>query len=76
MGEQHNLTTGSVGEWLFRMRIPLYVLIALGFAAVVIFNRPVTLALILWSAVIALVLIALLHVLQRPPEVESRVSPG
>lgn len=76
MGEQHNLTTGSVGEWLFRMRIPLYVLIALGFAAVVLFNRPVTLALILWSAVLALVLIALLQVLQRPPEVESRVSPG
>lgn len=76
VGEQHGLTTGSVGEWLYRMRMPLYVLIALGFAAVLIFNRPLTLAVILWSTVIALLLIAILQVLQRPHGLDTRVPPN
>ena len=72
MGEQHHLTTGVVGEWLYRMRVPLYTLIALGGAAVVIFTRPLTPGIILGTTVIALVLLVALKVLQRPPAVDAR----
>ncbi|OAV62106.1 hypothetical protein [Enteractinococcus helveticum] len=72
MGEEHHLTTGSVGEWLYRMRVPLYVLIALGGATIILVFRPLTLGVILSTAVIALLLIVILQVLQRPPVIEDR----
>ena len=65
--ERHRLTTGKAGEWLYRQRVLVRVLVAIGAAAIVLFVRPLSPALVVWTAVIAIVVIALLEVLQRPP---------
>jgi hypothetical protein len=67
--ERHRLTTGKFGEWLYRQRVLARVLVALGAAAIVLFVRPLSPALVVWTAVIAVVVIALFEVLQRPPAV-------
>jgi hypothetical protein len=64
--EKHGVTTGRVGEWFYAQRVVLRVLVALIGAAVVIFVRPLTPALIIWTLVLAVVVIGILELIQRP----------
>jgi hypothetical protein len=52
---------------LYRQRVLVRTLIAVAGAAVVLFTRPLTPGLIIWTAVVCVVLVAILEVLQRPP---------
>lgn len=64
--ERHGITTGRVGEWLYAQRVLLRAAVAVIAAAVVLFVRPLTPALIIWTLVIAAVVIAILELVQRP----------
>lgn len=65
--EDAGVTTGRFGEVLYRSRRLAHVLIGLGAAAVAIFWRPLPVSVIIWTAVLALVLVLLVELLQRPP---------
>lgn len=64
--ERHGITTGRVGEWLYAQRVLLRAAVAVIAAAVVLFVRPLTPSLIIWTLVIAAVVIAILELVQRP----------
>ncbi|MFZ4894903.1 hypothetical protein ACL9RL_10665 [Plantibacter sp. Mn2098] len=63
----HGVSTGRTGEWLWRQRAAIRVVVAIGAAAIVLFVRPLTVGGIVWTLVVAVVVIALLELLQRPP---------
>ncbi|MEL4320638.1 hypothetical protein WJX64_16610 [Leifsonia sp. YIM 134122] len=65
-GAKRGVTTGRFGEWLYRQRVVVRVAIAVIAAAVVLFVRPLSPALIIWTAVIAIVLLGISELLQRP----------
>jgi hypothetical protein len=65
--ERHGITTGKTGDWIYRQRVLLRVVVGLAAAAIVIFARPLTPALIIWTAVVAVVVIGVLELLARPP---------
>lgn len=64
--EQHGVTTGATGVWLYRQRVLLRVVVAVGSAAIVLLVRPLTAGLVVWTLVVAAIVIALLELLQRP----------
>ncbi|WP_241984540.1 hypothetical protein [Cryobacterium adonitolivorans] len=66
--ERRGLTTGKVGRWMYTQRVLLNVVVAVVAATVVLFVRPLTPALTMWTLVIAALVIGLLEVLQRPLE--------
>ncbi|UOE42545.1 hypothetical protein [Agromyces larvae] len=65
-GDRHGVGTGRFGEWLDRWRVGAYVLIAVVAAAVVLFTRPITVGLVVWTVVIALVALLAVQLLRRP----------
>jgi hypothetical protein len=66
VAEEHGITTGRVGEWLYAQRVLLRVLIAVIASAIVLFVRPITPSLTIWTLVIAVLVIAILELVQRP----------
>ena len=62
------VTTGRSGLWLYRARRFIRAVVGIGAAAVALFWRPLTPAVIIWTAVLALIVLLLLELLQRPPE--------
>ncbi|MBC7441049.1 MAG: hypothetical protein H7311_00735 [Ramlibacter sp.] len=62
------VTTGRVGTWLYRARRYIRDAVGVGAAMVAIFWRPLTPAVIIWTAVLALLVVLLLELLQRPPD--------
>jgi hypothetical protein len=80
VGERHRLTTGKVGEWLYRQRVLVRVVIAAAGAVIVVFTRPLTPGLIVWTAVICIVVVGILELVQRPgqepPAPQVRAADG
>lgn len=74
-GARRGLTTGRAGEWIYRQRVLVRVVIVVAAAAVVVFVRPLTVPLILWTFVIAALVLAIIEVLQRPPTDAERAAP-
>ena len=68
-GEAHNVTTGRVGEWVYRQRTLLRAAVAVLASLVVVLGRPLTVPLIVWTLVVAVVVLAALELVQRPPAV-------
>ncbi|QEO15237.1 hypothetical protein FLP10_12995 [Agromyces intestinalis] len=75
-GDRHGVGTGRFGEWLDRWRVGAYVLIAVVAAAVVLFTRPITIGLVVWTVVLALVALLLVQVLRRPAPQPAEVAPA
>lgn len=71
--EANGATTGRFGAYLYRGRRYIRIAIAVVGAAIVLFVRPLTPGVTLWTAVGALIAILLLELLQRPPAVEIEV---
>ncbi|ANJ26308.1 hypothetical protein [Agromyces aureus] len=65
---ERGLTTGAFGAWLGRQRVLVFSLIALVAVAVILFSRPISTSLVVWTIVIALLLVALVELLQRPAD--------
>lgn len=63
----HGVTTGSFGVWLDRWRGGAYALIVVVAAAVVLFTRPITVSLVVWTVVLSLLALLVVEVLRRPP---------
>jgi hypothetical protein len=64
--ERHGITTGRAGEWMYAQRTLLRAAVAVIAAAVVLFVRPLTPALIIWTLVLAALVVAILELVQRP----------
>ncbi len=64
--ERHGITTGATGEWLYLQRTLLRGAVALIAAAIVLFVRPLTPSLIIWTLIGAAVVVVLLELLERP----------
>lgn len=64
--ERHGVTTGRVGQWLYLQRALLRAVVAVIAAAIVLFVRPLTPGLIIWTLIGAVVVVAVLELLQRP----------
>ncbi|HYI33256.1 MAG TPA: hypothetical protein VEX88_07320 [Glaciibacter sp.] len=64
--ERRGVTTGRVGTWIYTQRALLRAAVAVIAAAVVLFVRPITPGLVLWTLVLALLTVAILEVVQRP----------
>lgn len=64
--ERHGISTGRTGEWIYAQRVLLRSGVAVIAAAVVLFVRPLSPALIVWTLVIAAVAVAVLELVQRP----------
>lgn len=60
------VSTGGFGEFLTRWRKPIRIGIGVIAAAIIVFVRPLTPGLIIWTAVIALLLVVVLRFLERP----------
>lgn len=74
-GDRRGWTTGSVGVALYRGRVLVRTLVALGAAAIIALHRPLEPSVIVWTLVGALVVVALVEVLGRPvPAVFSPAS--
>ncbi len=63
---EHGISTGRVGEWLYAQRVLLRVVVAVIASAIVLFVRPITPSLTIWTLVIAVLVIAILELVQRP----------
>lgn len=64
--DRHGVGTGRTGEWIYAQRALLRAAVAVIAAAIVLFVRPLTPGLIIWTLVIAAVVIAVLELVQRP----------
>lgn len=64
--ERHGITTGRTGEWIYAQRALLRAAVAVIAAAIVLFVRPLTPGLIIWTLVIAALVVAILELVQRP----------
>ena len=61
------VTTGSFGVWVYRARRFIRAAVGIGAAAVALFWRPLTSAVVIWTAVLAFIVVLLIELLQRPP---------
>ncbi|PZU39304.1 MAG: hypothetical protein DI573_07450 [Microbacterium sp.] len=64
--ERRGLRTGRVGVWLYRQRVLMRAAVAVIAAAVVLFVRPLTPGLVIWTLVIAALVVLVLEVIERP----------
>jgi hypothetical protein len=64
--DRHGIGTGRTGEWIYAQRTLLYAAVAVIAAAIVLFVRPLTPGLIIWTLVIAALVVAVLELVQRP----------
>lgn len=75
--QRSGVNTGGFGRWLFGAKRYLRITVAVLAAVIVLFVRPLTPAVIIWTAVLALLVILLIELLQRPTtEVEADAAPS
>jgi hypothetical protein len=72
---RHGVTTGSFGIGLDRWRGAVYIAIALIAAAVVLFNRPVTVGAVIWTVIVALIAVVIVELLRRPADEVAAPAP-
>ncbi|MCI2957890.1 hypothetical protein MN032_09320 [Agromyces atrinae] len=71
--ERRGITTGRFGVLLHQNRVLARTLVGIVAAVVLVFGRPLTQALIIWTVVLALVVVLVLELVQRPDG--ARVAP-
>ena len=72
-GQRRGVTTGRFGEFLTQWRLPIRIGIGVIAAALVLFVRPSSPAFIIWTAIIALLVVVVLRLLERPVRSETVV---
>jgi hypothetical protein len=65
--DRHGISTGRTGEWMYSQRTLIRAAIAVIAAAIVLFMRPITTPLVVWTLVIAVAVLVVFELLQRPP---------
>lgn len=74
--ERHGLSTGRFGEWMLRARLAIRVAVGIVAAAIVLFVRPLTPAVIGWTLVLALLVVAVARILERPVPASAQERSG
>ncbi|MCS0498728.1 hypothetical protein [Protaetiibacter mangrovi] len=74
-GEEHGLSTGRFGELVYRGRIVIRVVVAFVAAAIILFVRPLTPAIIIWTLVLSLLVVAIARILERPVAAPEEAEP-
>ena len=64
--EQHGVTTGRVGEWIYAQRRVLHVIIALAASAAIILLRPLSVSDIVWTVALAVLALVIVSLVERP----------
>jgi hypothetical protein len=64
--EQHGVTTGRVGYWVYAQRRVLHVIIALAASAAIILLRPLSVSDIVWTLVVAVIALIIMSFVERP----------
>ena len=64
--EQHNVTTGRAGDWVYAQRRVLHVVIALGATAAIILLRPLSVSDIVGTLVVAVIAVIIVSLIERP----------
>ena len=64
--EQHNVTTGRAGDWVYAQRRVLHVVIALGATAAIILLRPLSVSDIVGTLVVAVIAVIIVSLVERP----------
>jgi len=64
--EQHNVTTGRAGDWVYAQRRVLHVVIALGATAAIILLRPLSVSDIVGTVVVAVIAVIIVSLIERP----------
>jgi hypothetical protein len=72
--EQHGVTTGRVGAWVYAQRRVLHVFIALGATLALILLRPLSGAAIMWTLLITVLALLVLSLVERP-QVDAATEP-
>ncbi|MET0692526.1 MAG: hypothetical protein ABWY56_01270 [Propionibacteriaceae bacterium] len=62
----HGLTTGRVGDWVYAQRRVLHVIVAFAAAIAVVWLRPLTVSDIVWTLVIAVVVLLVISLVEHP----------
>lgn len=77
--ENRGLSTGRVGEWLYRQRTLLRVVIAVAAGSAILLIKPLTVSLILWTLFLSVFAVVILELVQRPvvtvPDEAELVAP-
>ncbi|MDQ0646251.1 hypothetical protein QFZ53_000447 [Microbacterium natoriense] len=74
--EQRGLSTGRTGERIYRWRVILRIIVGAASAAFLLANRPATPGMIVWTAICAIAVIALVELVSRPPQDAATGSSG
>jgi len=72
--ERGGVTTGRFGSWLFGVQRVIRVAVVVVAAAVIVFVRPLTPAVIGWTVLISVVVVLLLELLMRPESAETTAT--
>ena len=64
--DQHGVTTGRVGNWVYAQRRVLHVIIALAASAAIILLRPLSVPDIVGTLVVAVIALIIVSVVERP----------
>lgn len=64
--EERRVTTGRVGEWMYRQRVLVRALVAVVASLVVVFTRPLSPGLVVVTLLLALLALAVAELVQRP----------
>ena len=74
--EQHGVTTGRVGNWVYAQRRVLHVIIALVASAAIILLRPLSVSDIVGTLVVAVIALIIVSLVERPePAVPLEPAP-
>ncbi|PZQ90560.1 MAG: hypothetical protein DI534_04975 [Leifsonia xyli] len=65
-GERYGVTTARFGELVHRARLGIRVAVGLVAAAIILFVRPLTPAIVIWTLVLALLVVLVARILERP----------
>ncbi|GAA4381019.1 hypothetical protein [Paeniglutamicibacter cryotolerans] len=64
--ERHGITTGRTGQWLYSQRVLLRAVVVVVASLMILFVRPLTAGVIIWTLVLSVVAVVILELLQRP----------
>ncbi|GAA3640432.1 hypothetical protein [Microlunatus ginsengisoli] len=69
--ESRGVTTGKVGDWLYAQRKVVQTVVGLGAAAALLLLRPLSIGEIIATLVVALIVLIVLSLVERPPTATS-----
>ena len=73
--DEHGLSTGSVGSWVYRSRSLVFGLIAVVAALVVLLTKPLTVSTVGWTAFWAVVAVVVVTLVERPGVAATAADP-